>query len=201
MLPRFDEQAVASALRGLSWRARLAFGAACAGRILPNYARFRAETGWGHLQILQGALSYLWDVAVGAIEVDGQTVGDWTTRSEAQTPDSEAFESLFTSSAQDSVFAICALLDFCAAGDVGKVILAARYPTDSIDLYVQELEQMDPQASNLEDLILSTPLMQQELSRQGRDLELLRTLPEGQAIQQLRARDGSEDAFDLHHAA
>ena len=85
-------------------------------------------------------------------------------------PDSEDFTSLYTSFAQDAVFAICSLLDFLLDGDVARIVGVARFSTDSVDLIVQEREAMDPRDPLRERKILEHPLMQQELMRQQRDL-------------------------------
>ncbi|MGL1558168.1 hypothetical protein ACSTIJ_23390, partial [Vibrio parahaemolyticus] len=74
----------------------------------------------------------------------------------------------------DAVFAVCSLLDFVHQRDIKKLVNAVRYPTDSIDLYVQETAQMDAQDPKLESMILAHPLMQQELMRQQRDIDELR---------------------------
>ncbi len=47
---------------------------------------------------------------------------------------------------------------------------------DSVDMYVQELEDMDPADPELEEKILAHKLMQEELRRQREDLEFLNTL-------------------------
>lgn len=74
------------------------------------------------------------------------------------------------------------------------VVLAARYSTDSLDLLVQEAEGMDPNASNLKASIVASPMMQQELRRQRRDLDALR---HGEALGVLRRRARRESILEL----
>lgn len=89
---------------------------------------------------------------------------------------------------------MCSLLDYYAEGKLEQVALAARYPTDSIDLYVQEIEQMVPQDPALEAKILGHHLMQRELARQDRDLTVLES-GGASAIGELLSRRFIEEAF------
>jgi hypothetical protein len=77
-----------------------------------------------------------------------------------------------------------------------KLVIAARYPTESVDLYVQETEHMSPRDPNLEERIVSHLLMQQELARQQRDLAVLRSKRVG-AVQEVRKAAAQEWALEL----
>jgi uncharacterized protein len=57
--------------------------------------------------------------------------------------------------------------------DVDKIVKTATYATDSVDLYVQEIENMDPNSPELEQVILTHRLMQRELSQQEKDLKFV----------------------------
>lgn len=194
MLPAFDERLLAQRLQPLPWFLSLAFGVACAGRLVSNYRKFSDETGWGDITPLERALGILGTLAINRTLPTESECRNLATQCEAQAPDSEAFSSLFTSSAQDAVFSVCSLLDYSTERKLEQVVLAARYPTDSVDLYVQETEQMAPQDPALEAKILAHRLMQQELSRQARDLAVLEA--EGAAgIPEVLSRLKSEEAF------
>src|SRR5262249_7804547 len=146
-----------------------AFGASCCERMLPNYEAFVRDVGWGKMTPLREALDTTWEACEGR-QAPRAKLGDMLSMCEACAPDSEAFSSLYTSSAQDAVFAVCALLDFLLDGDVANVVRVPRLSTDSVDLIVQEREAMNPRDPLLERRILEHPLMQQELTRQTRDL-------------------------------
>ncbi|WP_437286061.1 DUF416 family protein [Sorangium sp. So ce406] len=194
MMPTFDEQALVRRLRPLPWFCSLAFGAACASRLVPNYRRFVEATGWGDIRPIIRALDLVWGVARAQTSLAEAECRALAGECESHAPDSEDFNSLFTSSAQDAVFAVCSLLDYCAEGKPEQVALAARYATDSVDLYVQEIEQMAPQDPTLEAKILAHPLMQQELERQSRDLVALESVG-ASAVVQLLSRRTIEEAF------
>lgn len=165
----FDEIRAANAVGLLKPHQQLAFGAACCERILPNYRVFSEEVKWGDSEPLRKALDFAW-LACQDLAPEPKTVQALLAACENNAPDSEDFDSLYTSSAQDAVFAICSLLDFLLTGNSSHVVNAARYATDSIDLIVQERDDLSPQDPGLEQKILQHPLMQQELRRQSRDL-------------------------------
>lgn len=76
-------------------------------------------------------------------------------------------------SAQDACFAVCGLLDYLLESDVDKIVQAATYATDSVDLYAQEIESMAPNDPQLEQKILTHRLMQRELAKQEEDLKAI----------------------------
>jgi gentisate 1,2-dioxygenase len=80
--------------------------------------------------------------------------------------------------AQDACLAICQVLDYLQYGAVKHLVQAASYAIDSVDLYVQEIENMHPNSKNLEQQILGHPLMQMELHRQREAIEQLAKLNE-----------------------
>lgn len=195
---RFDEKSLLTRLEPLSDRQRLLFGTACAERLFGNYVRFAREVEWGNDVALRRALDAAWKTCSGSAP-DGPTLARLLVECEAAAPESEEFDSLFTASAQDAVFATCSLLDFIGAQSIEKIVASARYPTDSIDLYVQELEGMSAHDPTREDKILRHPLMQQELWRQRRDLdEARKVLPDdAQQIEGFKRRAQSEGAFEV----
>ncbi|MBX7244153.1 MAG: YjaG family protein [Candidatus Sumerlaeaceae bacterium] len=148
---------------------QLAFGAACCERMLPNYKTFMNEVGWGNVEPLRQAVDVAWEACEDERPSEAE-LRNLLSQCEQCTPDSEDYSSLYTASAQDAVFSVCALLDFLLDGDVDHIVTVARYSTDTVDLVVQEREGMDPQDARLEQRILQHAFMQQELARQKRDL-------------------------------
>jgi len=155
----------------------LAFGLLCAERMLPNYIAFQRQFGWGDTVKLQDALALASKVAFDQFSRPHNT--NFLIEScESQAPSSDQFDSLLVTAAQDVCFAICCLLDFINDVDVEKIVQAATYSIDSIDLYVQEIEKMNPEDPRLEGKILLHPLMQEELKAQHCDLKDLLLAPE-----------------------
>jgi len=171
----FDSDQLKQKLSDLPSSKQGAFGASCCLRLVPNYVFFRQQTGWRDEKELVDALSLIWDW------VEGGEVGDLheaAERCEALAPRSEDFETHLSTAAQDACFAVCAVLDFISGGgrDTERIVQAASYARDSVDLFVQEEEDMGSTDPELEQKILHHPLMQAELAAQEFDLaELGRT--------------------------
>jgi uncharacterized protein YjaG (DUF416 family) len=169
MEPTFSEKQTLDVLSQMAAHQALTFGAACCERMLPNYNVFVSEVGWRDAEPLRHALDAAWAACDGKV-TSNDDLREMLSQCEECAPDSEDFTSLYTTSAQDAVFAVCCLLDFLLDGDVARIVSIARFSTDSVDLIVQEREGMDPRDPFREQMILEHPLMQQELGRQHRDL-------------------------------
>ena len=189
MLPRFDEKRLHGELKCLGSQMQLAFGALCSERLLPNYEDFSAETGHGDSSVLRNALELVWDKALHPA-LENTVLRETNVACESQAPSSETYESLMVTAAQDACFSLCALMDFVESADVERVVVAARYAVDSIDLYVQEVEKMDPADSRLEERILNHQLMQDELLRQRNSLLELKRIEflSAETVANLRSR-------------
>lgn len=169
----FDEVGITRRVSALPWNQALAFGCSCAERLMWSYRWFAEQSSIGEVKPLGRALNVLWDASRTIKCPSAIDCRQLLSDCEAQTPSSEVYESLLTTSAQEAALAVCSLLDYCIDRKIEHVIMAARYPTDSVDLYIQEIEHLSPLDPELEHRILSHPLMQQELARQHRDLTMM----------------------------
>jgi uncharacterized protein YjaG (DUF416 family) len=88
-------------------------------------------------------------------------------------PDTEDFDSLLVSPALDAANVASLLLDLLITDAVEKAAEVACLACDTVDMYVQELDEMPPGAPDLEERITLHPLMQAEIARQLEDLETL----------------------------
>lgn len=176
VMSAFNGAALKKRLRRLDSKRQLAFGAVCCERMLPNYLAFQQDAGWGDLTPVRKALDCVWASLYGQ-PLNSQEIRKVTASCEAAAPNSEDFVSLYVTSVQDACFAVCGLLEYLLESDVGKVVQAATYATDSVDLYVQEIENMVPNDPQLEQKILTHPLMQRELAQQEKDLKAIELTP------------------------
>jgi uncharacterized protein YjaG (DUF416 family) len=168
----FDDGRVLGAINKLQTHQQLAAAAACCERLLPNYAAFVAQALWGDPTPLRAALDAIWDVCArgSSLAIGVESLADLLAQCERAAPNSDDFALVATTFAQDAVFSICALLDFLQDHTPERIATALRFATDSVDLFVQELEDMDPLDPRRGQRIHEHPLMQQELTRQRRDL-------------------------------
>lgn len=148
----------------------------CCERMLPNYRSFQVDTGYGDVAPMRNALDAVWKW----IE-DGRAVPDLAVLASAceqQSPDTAEFLSIYTSAALDAATATAATLEALADATAKSVIDVASLARDTIDLFVQETEGLDPNDANLERRIIEHRLMQSELRTQKESLALLRNLQE-----------------------
>ncbi len=192
----FDDQRTLEMLSELQVHQQLAFGAACCERMLPNYEAFMQEVGWGDINPLRRALDAVWE-ACEERHPSNRELRDLLSQCEKCAPNSEDITSLYVSSAQDAAFAICALLDFLLNGDLNRIVSVPQMSTDSVDLIVQERENMDPRDPLREWNILNHPLMQQELVRQRRDIAEASTIKIGDKAALLTLRSQARRESNL----
>ena len=169
---KYDKERIRSGIHRLDHRSQVAFVLSCAERMLPNYAAFQRETGWGDFQSPRLALDIGWKWLAGETEA---TSGIALVRGacDAAAPDTEDFDTILVSAALDAASAACLLLDLLAVADDEKTIEVSTLARDTVDMYVQETEQMQSNAPDLEERIRSHPLMQSEIMRQYSDLQIL----------------------------
>lgn len=175
-LPAFSSENLTRKLSKLGRLHQLAFGASCCERLLPNYVAFREDTGWGDLGPIRTALDKTWKHLFGG-SLTSERTRDLIESCEQVTPASDDFESLYVTAAQDACFAVCSLLDYVLDVGTDKIVRAATYATDSVDLYVQESEGLLSSDPSLEQKILNHPLMQRELEKQDQDISTLSKRP------------------------
>ncbi len=178
-----------SAIRELpSQQHRIAFGAGVSERLLPNYLAFSREVRDGAPQVLQMALDALWQVVQGDHISLGQ-LRDLQAGCRSATPDPERFASHLTSAAIDAANAIHETLEACYRDDPKRIAEVASYARDTVDMFVQERDQLDYQDPEMEERILRDPLMVRELAKQESELASLAQTKnlDGRFVQTYRA--------------
>lgn len=184
----FDEDRLRQSLARLDPWKRVAFMALCCERMAPNYDRFAADSGFGDSQVLRRGVDAAWSWLESDRAPDD--LKSVRARAEQQAPDTERFSSPFTSAALDAANAVASLLDAVGKSDGADPVEVASLARDTVDLYVQEIENLDPNDRGLEDAIRRHPLMQAELRRQRDDLNFLErwTGSRSDAARQLRTK-------------
>jgi uncharacterized protein YjaG (DUF416 family) len=170
MAERFEEQSLRGQLSSLQPSGLVMFALSCAERMLPNYRRFVREHGWGNETALRAALDLGWRWLEQA-PADAEIAESIREVCEEQAPNTEDFATISVSSALDAANAAAIVAGLVVEPDVEKVIELASYARDSVDMFVQELEQMPPGAPDLEERIRLHPLMQRELVNQREAIE------------------------------
>lgn len=170
----FDTASLAAAVGPLPGWKRVAFMAYCCERMLPNYRSFHAESAYGDASVLRGALDAIWEwIQTGQFSRDAAELG---FACEQQAPDTTEFSSIYTSAALDVATATAATIEAIAEATEDKVVEVASLARDTVDLFVQEINELDPNDPDLEVKIAGSGLMQAELRVQRESLGTLKSL-------------------------
>lgn len=170
----FDKKILCAQLKELSEVQQFLFALLCCERLYPNYKAFARHHDWGDPRVLRNSLDLAWSMLRGDVEpVD---LSDPTESLELLTPDTEDFSSVYVSPALDAAVATRLLISLCSGPSISKVVEIASLCRDTVDMYVQEVENLGPDDPRREEKILEHHLMQEELARQCNDIELVRSI-------------------------
>jgi len=172
MTERYDEQRLQTQLAGLDPAGLVTFALSIAERMLPNYRRFVAETGWGDEAVLRRALNLGWSWLQQGDD-QGELAQKLQDACLEQAPHTEDFTTILVSSALDAANSAANVAALLIKPDVEKVVEIASYGRDTVDMFVQEMEGMLPNAPDLEERIRLHPMMQRELVNQRKALETI----------------------------
>ncbi len=161
----FNEEAIRSALIGLSHRGRVVFSAAISARLLPNFSEFERVAGVGPSPLLNETLAVVWRWVDGA-EVTTRRLRRLAESSESLAPDPGEYETVLASSALDAAVAVANTVRLVLDDDLELAVEVACQARDSVDMFVQEVEDMSERGSSLEERIALHPLMLSEVAFQ-----------------------------------
>ena len=168
----WSQDVVRARLEALPRNHRTAFAAACAERLLPNYAAFVRKEGWGSVSLLRGALTAVWRALEGK-PFSKERIESLIQEVKQQIPDTEDFTSTYVSPALDAGAAVVHTLESLADGGVEPALLAASLAHDTVHMHLQSLVGSDYADPSFDERMYGQPLMMREMERQSRDLDLL----------------------------
>lgn len=152
---------------------RLAFSASCCERAYPNYVRFFHLAHWGGPATLRTALDTVWDHIEGSDRIFDDLV-ELEQKCEFVTPDLDNFSTpdidVQAAAAQEAAFMVRLLLQLSRDKQRSHVISITTFAADTIDMYVQVIEQLDPADPQLDEKVAHHPLTVQEICKQEGDM-------------------------------
>lgn len=154
---------------------RLLFASITCEKLYPNYVLFQTEMKWGNHEILQHAIILLYEI----INKDGQfnedLLKDIILEVDSITPDTEDFSSIITSFALDACTSIYSSLSYLIDNNIEHIVDVAIYARDTVDLFIQEKDDLSYNDKELELKIENDIFM---ISEKNRQLELIQKLKE-----------------------
>lgn len=181
----------------LSDRQKAVFAGLVCERLLPQYEAFVKAAGWGSPVVCERVVELLYNSAL--LEFVPQEAEALLEKLELVMPDLDEFEQTLASYALDACSALEQGLMFLIDKDETHIQYCATAARDSIDMFVQDLLDLDPNRRDLDAIIDAHPFMQAEVARQHRLIEALLSIHEFDAagIHQLRRLNGSGSIVDL----
>lgn len=168
----FNYEALTQNLKTLPRLHRIAFAASCCERLLPNYKKFAEDVDWGDYDTFRYALDEVWKF-IEEKTANPKFFKDLAKKCELWIPDTENFDSQFTSAALDAGNAVVETLLCCADGKAERAADVASFATDSVDMYIQDVKNLNYSDSNFEQKIQNDPFMKREIKNQEDCLILL----------------------------
>lgn len=170
---------IGSDLQKLSFIKRIAFGASCCERLLPNYLAFSLMEDWGDFITLRKALDLIW---IGLIDETRRVDLDKMSLEALVelAPETEDFTTIFTSLAGDAVASVVYTIGAFQHEDesTDKLLLVLQVVQNSVFEYLASVNEPNSQPhvedSDFEQSLFQYPLMATEVQHQRKDLLLLR---------------------------
>lgn len=160
----------------LSRKQRILFCVLTCERLLPNYKHFEKENNWGNHEVLQESIDMIYQYLINDKLFAADDVLELLERVDSVTPHTEDFTGILTSFALDACTSIESTLNFILNNKLEHVMEVVSYAYDTVDMFVQEKENMDPNDRYLEEKIRNDVFMQRERRRQKELVERITEL-------------------------
>lgn len=132
--------------------------------MLPQYELFQYVHHWGDADFLKRIIADVYSALIDPSVI--MDVAQWRTSLDKISPDIDEFEGALPSYALDTCIAFDELLSYIATEEVRHIHYLSEAVFDSVDMYVQEKLDLDPNDPLLEEKIASNPAMLTEEARQ-----------------------------------
>ncbi|RFS17701.1 DUF416 family protein [Emticicia sp. C21] len=149
----------------LSFKQQVLFAVLTCEKLLPNYRQFSNIEKWGDIEVLEEAIvmiyQYLQDIELNDTELDG--IYEKITEI---TPNVEQFKGDLASYALDACSAVSDAVEFLLSEDQSYLINIVSIAQETIDMFVQESEDLDITDEDLENKIAQNVFVKREYKRQ-----------------------------------
>lgn len=172
-LLKFNFNKLIEELNCLPLSHRIAFSASCCERMLPNYKAFTNISGWGDYALLRNSLNIIWKI-VKVSDFNKKELKNLIKKVDKVIPDTEEFSFIEASHALDAGNGILETLVCCEDADSEHCANVASFCVDTVDMHIQERDDMDYSDTDFEDAISRDKLMQNELIKQLTDIQMLK---------------------------
>ncbi|MCR8559915.1 YjaG family protein [Mucilaginibacter sp. BJC16-A38] len=166
-------QETRNALELISDKGKIIFAALTCEKLYPNYVFFKKVTNWGDSNILAEGLSLLFQCLLNKDLIRVQNVENAILNIEKVTPNTEDFPEIFVSFALDACTSIYSSLSFLLDNNSDKIVDVAVYARDTVDMFIQEKDDLNSLDSSIDIQIEHDDFMIKEKNRQRVLIETL----------------------------
>jgi len=168
----FDRVQLRCRLQSLSEWKQLSFALAICERLFPSYVAFARETLWGTPEKIRECLNITWH---RLNDRNPQIrLAEAAKACEAVAPDTEDFQSKYTSAALDAALSTANLMHLLNSFDLEKVLEIAESAYDTTYLFTFAVAEAGSiMTAGDKQRAIDDPLVQDELRNQKEDIDLL----------------------------
>lgn len=163
-------------LTKVSHKARVLFAAIICEKLYPHYLKFVSLNHWGNSSALDEGIAAIRQYLVNDNLFDNNELLEIINQVEENTPNTEEFPGIITSFALDACTSISETLNYLLDKEIDHIADVATYARDTVDMYIQERDNLDPNDGYIEEKIANDPEMKLEKRRQFDLLEKLSIL-------------------------
>lgn len=174
-MKEFMEEVEKSVLK-LSRTKRILFSVINSERLLDCYVAFQRINGWGDHLVLRNSMDMVYEYL---IDNKVYSLADFRRQLEVIdniTPHMDDFSGVIASFALNACTSVENTLDYIISGDVKYVMEMVTAAYDTVDMFVQEKENLNSRDIDLEKKIWNDIFLQNELKHQRAFLNQLATL-------------------------
>jgi uncharacterized protein YjaG (DUF416 family) len=173
-MDKFREEA-RNALESVSFKGKVLFAVLTCEKLYPNYVFFKKMTNWGSPDILLRGIGFAYKYLVEN-EVDVKNLKKVILDVDNITPNTEDFPGIFVSFALDACTSVYSCLSFLLDNNIDNIVDIAVYARDTVDMFIQERDNLNSSDPTIEVKIANDHLMIREKTRQIKLITNLRTL-------------------------
>lgn len=153
-------------LKELDFTKQKTFAYLTCERLYPNYLFFSENYDFGNQNILREAIDFLY-LNLFETNLDKTKINSLVKKVEENTPDTSDFSTIYVSSALDACTCILDSLHFLLDKDFLKLTYISSCATDTVDMYIQEIENIELSDKDFRHKVDSHPLMKKEFEMQS----------------------------------
>lgn len=187
---------ISEKIRHLTNGSKVIFALLICEKLWHNYVFFSEKSKFGNPSELAAIIS---DLYKNPFKNNNISLDDYVRRIESITPDTDNYDTILVSFALDACTSVLSTLYFLKDSNIEHITDVAIYATDTVDMYIQERDDLDTKESKLEMLIEQDFFMQSEKKRQIQVIEYLKNID---SITQKNLEDlrnlGTQSIIDLN---